>query len=62
MASIDLALLRVIKYRAEYDKVIRYVQTDAINKRTALMVKCIGKYFESNDTETSIYFLQQAVK
>jgi replicative DNA helicase len=56
MASIDLALLRVIKYKAEYDKVIRYVQTDAINKRTALMVKCIGKYFESNDTETSINF------
>jgi replicative DNA helicase len=56
VASIDLALLRVIKNKAEYDKVFRYIPLDAVNKRTALMAKCIGKYFENNETETSINF------
>ena len=52
MASIDLALLRVIKNKVEYDKVFRYIPLDAVNKRTALMAKSIGKYFENNETET----------
>tara|TARA_R110002167_G_scaffold132428_10_gene316684 strand:- start:551 stop:1804 length:1254 start_codon:yes stop_codon:yes gene_type:complete len=56
VASIDLALLRVIKNKTEYDKVFRYIPLDAVNKRTALMAKSIGKYFENNETETSINF------
>ncbi len=56
MASIDLALLRVIKNKAEYDKLSRYIPLDAVNKRTALVAKCIGKYFDNNETETSINF------
>ena len=56
MATIDLALLRVIKHRAEYDKVSRYIPKDAVNKRTALVAKDIGRYFEDNETETVINF------
>jgi len=56
MASIDLALLRVIKYKEQYDKVARYIPMGAINKRTKLVAKDIGRYFEENDSETEINF------
>ena len=56
MASIDLALLRVIKYKEQYDKVARYIPMGAINKRTKLVAKDIGRYFEENDSETVINF------
>ena len=56
MASIDLALLRVIKYKEQYDKVARYIPMGAINKRTKLVAKDIGRYFEENDSETMINF------
>jgi replicative DNA helicase len=56
MASIDLALLRVIKYKEQYDKVARYIPMGAINKRTKLVAKDIGRYFEENDEETKINF------
>ena len=56
MASIDLALLRVIKYKEQYDKVARYIPMGAINKRTKLVAKDIGRYFEENDNETMINF------
>jgi len=56
MANIDLALLRVIKYKDQYDKVARYIPMGAINKRTKLVAKDIGRYFEDNDEETKINF------
>ena len=56
MASIDLALLRVIKYKDQYDKVARYIPMGAINKRTKLVAKDIGRYFEDNDEEIKINF------
>ncbi len=56
MASIDLALLRVIKYKEQYDKVARYIPMGAINKRTKLVAKDIGRYFEDNDNEEVINF------
>lgn len=56
MASIDLALLRVIKYREQYQKVERYIPEGAINKRTKLVAKDIGRYFEDNDDETVLNF------
>ena len=56
MASIDLALLRVIKYKEQYDKVARYIPMGAINKRTKLVAKDIGRYFEENDNETVLNF------
>tara|TARA_R110000796_G_scaffold61161_2_gene141688 strand:+ start:1591 stop:2847 length:1257 start_codon:yes stop_codon:yes gene_type:complete len=56
MASIDLALLRVIKYKEQYDKVARYIPMGAINKRTKLVAKDIGRYFEENDSETVLNF------
>ena len=56
MSSIDLALLRVIKYKEQYQKVERFIPLDAVNKRTVLMAKDIGKYFESNQEEEVINF------
>jgi len=45
----DLALLRVIKYRDSYDKVKGYIpKDDSVSKRTKVIAKDIGKYFEMN--------------
>jgi len=56
MASIDIALLRVIKYRDQYEKVARFIPKSALNKRTLLLAKDIGRYFDDHAEEASINF------
>lgn len=51
---IDLALLRVVKYRDQWDKVYRYIPQSAIGKRTKAIVTDIGKYFEMHETHKKI--------
>lgn len=53
---IDLALLRVIKYREQFDKVHRYIPKSAIDKKTKAIVDDIRKYFESNPEEEKLDF------
>jgi replicative DNA helicase len=48
---IDLALLRVLKYREQFDKVARYIPKDAMSKKTNAIVKDIGKYFDSTEEQ-----------
>lgn len=49
----DLALLRVIKYRESYDKVKGYIPKDeSIDKRTKLIAKDVGKYFDMNEDKS----------
>lgn len=53
---IDLALLRIIKYREQFDKVHRYIPRSAIDKRTKAVTDDIRKYFELNPDEQEIDF------
>ena len=53
---IDLALLRIVKYQEQYNKVSRYIPRSAIDKRTKAIVADIGKYFEANPEETELDF------
>lgn len=53
---IDLALLRVIKHREQFNKVYRYIPHSAIDKRTKAVVEDIRKYFELHDEETEVDF------
>jgi replicative DNA helicase len=53
---IDLALLRVIKYQAEFNKVSRYIPVSAIDKRTKAITEDIRKYFEMAPEEEVLDF------
>lgn len=53
---IDLALLRAIKYRDQYDKVGRFIPMSAIDKRTKAIVQDIGKYYELHEEHKKIDF------
>jgi len=48
---IDLALLRIIKYREQFEKVHRYIPRSAIDKRTKAVADDIAKYFKMSDEE-----------
>tara|TARA_R110002020_G_scaffold225658_2_gene435753 strand:- start:4527 stop:5789 length:1263 start_codon:yes stop_codon:yes gene_type:complete len=54
-SNIDLALLRVLKYKDQFDKVARYIPKEAMSKKTNAIINDIGKYFDGND-ETQIDF------
>lgn len=53
---IDLALLRVLKYRDQFDKVARYIPMSDIDKKTKAIVEDITKYFRDNPEEKVIDF------
>lgn len=53
---IDLALLRILKYREQFEKVYRYIPRSAIDKRTKAVADDIRKYFEENEEETVLDF------
>lgn len=53
---IDLALLRVIKYKDQLDKVYRYIPNSAVDKRTRAIAGDVHKYFTLHPTETVIDF------
>ncbi|QDP66059.1 MAG: putative ATP-dependent helicase [Prokaryotic dsDNA virus sp.] len=53
---IDLALLRIIKYKEQFDKVQRYIPNAAISKKTKAIVSDIRKYFKDNPEETVLDF------
>lgn len=53
---IDLALLRIIKYRTSFDKVHRYIPRSAIDKRTKLVADDVAKYFKENPEDETIDF------
>ena len=53
---IDLALLRIIKHKEQFDKVHRYIPRSAIDARTKAVTDDIRKYFEMNPEELVIDF------
>ncbi|ASL24398.1 putative DnaB-like helicase [Alteromonas phage vB_AspP-H4/4] len=53
---IDLALLRIIKYREQFEKVHRYIPKSAIDKKTKAITDDIRKYFEINEDDKEIDF------
>ena len=53
---IDLALLRILKYREQFEKVHRYIPRSGIDKRTKAVTDDIRKYFAMNDEEEVIDF------
>lgn len=53
---IDLALLRIIKHREQFDKVNRYIPRSAIDKRTKAVTDDIKRYFDLNPDEPVIDF------
>lgn len=53
---IDLALLRIIKYRERYDKVAKYIPISDIDKKTKAIVNDLGKYFKAHPDATVIDF------
>lgn len=46
---IEIALLRAIKHRSDYDKVKHYVASDAIDEHTRLVVAVVNKYWSTAD-------------
>ena len=53
---IDLALLRIIKHKADFDKVHRYIPRSAIDKKTKAITDDIAKYFELCPDEEKLDF------
>lgn len=53
---IDLALLRILKYKEQFGKVARYIPNSSIDKRTKAVVGDIRKYFELNPDEEVLDF------
>tara|TARA_R110000851_G_scaffold57574_7_gene134078 strand:- start:13844 stop:15091 length:1248 start_codon:yes stop_codon:yes gene_type:complete len=53
---IDLALLRIIKHKEQFDKVYRYIPMSSIDKRTKAISEDINKYYTANPEETTLDF------
>lgn len=53
---IDLALLRVLKYKEQWEKVQSYIPMSGIDKRTKAIVIDIGKYFKLHPEEDKLDF------
>ena len=51
---IDLALLRILKYKEQFSKVIRFVPNSAIDKRTKAVVVDIKRYFDENPEDEQL--------
>ena len=51
---IDIALLRIIKYREQNDKVSKYIPRSSMDKRTIAIAGDISRYFELNPEEEKI--------
>lgn len=51
---IDLALLRIIKYKDKFNRVVNFIPDSAIDKRTKAVVQDIKKYFKANPEETKL--------
>ena len=53
---IDSSLLKVIKYKDQFEKVGQYIPEAAIDKQTKAIVKDVGKYFAMHPDESVIDF------
>lgn len=48
---LDITVLQIIKRRKLYDKVAKFMDRDAMDKRTIAIKNDIGKYFDSNEEQ-----------
>ena len=53
---IDVAVLQIIKYKPQFDKVFRYIPQAAMDKKTKAIVRDFERYFKDNPEETVIDF------
>jgi len=53
---IDLALLRILKYREQFHKVYRYIPMSSIDKKTKAVTEDIRKYFDLNEDQDVLDF------
>lgn len=51
---IELALLRAVKYRSDYDKVKHYINTDAIDEHTRAIIKVINAYWDVTSEDVKV--------
>lgn len=51
---IDIALLRIVKHRSEYDKLIRAVKQDSLDEKTRALLADFGKYFQKFPEHPSV--------
>lgn len=49
--AIDIALLRIVKYREQYNKVARYIPKASMDKKTIAIVRDIGRYFKDSNED-----------
>lgn len=56
MSSLEVTLLRVLKYRANHDKIIRSVPMDALEDRTRIVLKDFTRYFKEHEDVDKIEY------
>jgi len=49
MASLDMTLLRIVRRRADYDKLVRSINPDVLDERTRIVLKDFGRFFREHD-------------
>ena len=54
--SVEMTLLRVLKYRANHDKIIKSVPLDALDERTRIVLKDFTRYFREHEDVEVIQF------
>lgn len=56
MASLDMTLLRIVRRRSDFDKLVRSIPTDVLDERTRIVLADFGKYFrEFSDVDQIDY-------
>lgn len=49
MASLDMTLLRIVRKRIDYDKLVRSINPEVLDERTRIVLKDFGKFFKEHD-------------
>lgn len=56
MASLDMTLLRILRVRGDYDRLIRSINPDVLDERTRIVLNDFGRYFREHDDVTQIEY------
>ncbi len=54
MSSLDLAVLRVIKRKEQFDKVEQFITNTGIDENTKTMIACFKRYYEAHPNDAII--------
>lgn len=53
-APLDLAVLRVVKRREQWEKIRGFVKASGLDEHTKLILECYRRYFDAHPTETTV--------